>query len=88
MAGGAKALVELAARGPSDRASGAAARALAVLMQAPSTQQAQSQVLEAGGLEALAALLQNDPRAKSVADAVAALEGLVRDNAHAQVRTA
>lgn len=79
--------MELAARGPSDRASGAAARALAVLLEAPSPPQAQGLVLEAGGLEALAVLLQGSPRSKAVADAVAALEVLVASNPPAQVLT-
>lgn len=82
--GGSEALVALAARGPSDRASGAAARALVVLLEAPSPQQAQGLVLEAGGLEALATLLQGSPRSKAVADAVAALKVLLTGSPPAQ----
>ena len=59
-AGGVKALVQLAAAGPGDRAFGGAARALAVLLQPPSPPEARGLVFEAGGTGALVALLQKD----------------------------
>ena len=85
MTGGSSSLVKLIARGPSDRASGAAAHALAVLLDAPSPDEAKGDVLKSEGLKALAALLSGDPRSTSVADAVASLGVLVTGNPPAQV---
>jgi len=85
LAGGIELFVQLAARGSTDRASGGAARALAVLLQPPVNTLAQVRVLNAGGTNALVALLHASPRLPAVENAIEALEGLIRDNPRAQV---
>ena len=85
LAGGVQLLVELVARGSTDRASGGAAHALAVLLDQPFTEEAQDHVFEAGGTDALAALLRGSSNSKSVENAIEALRGLTRENPRAQV---